>query len=241
MSSTETIIENSKNKKIKISPTYMIIFVFLILLFIFWGDIVIFFADLKWFDSIEKSSVFWFTFNAKLLSGLFLFLLSALVLGLNYFFMNKLKVHLPQKISADGVIHLPTSENSVVLSFMFIISVIISIFFFFDGISSYEVFVNFLYKQPFNLKEPLFGFDISFYVFSLPFFEFLLNKIFILFFASFLMCIYFYIFGRDLKTPPKNFNVTIPLKKHILIICAVIFVITALFFQTSKLDLLYLQ
>lgn len=239
MSSTETIIENSKNKKIKISPTYMIIFVFLILLFIFWGDIVIFFADLKWFDSIEKSSVFWFTFNAKLLSGLFLFLLSALVLGLNYFLMNKLKVHLPQKISADGVIHLPTSENSVVLSFMFVISAIISIFFFFDGISSYDVFVNFLYKQPFNLKEPLFGFDISFYVFSLPFFEFLLNKIFILFFATFLMCIYFYIFGRDLKTPPKNFNVTIPLKKHILIICAVIFVITALFFQTSKLDLLY--
>ena len=155
MSSIETISENIKNNPIKtnISPMAVITTILFILLFIFWGDIVVFFANLKWFDSVGKSSVFWFVFNAKLLSGLFLFLLSA--------------VHLPQKISADGVIHLPTSGNSVILSFLFIISTCISVFFFFDGISSYELFVDFLYRQPFDVKDPLFGLDTSFYIFSL--------------------------------------------------------------------------
>ena len=240
MSSIETISENIKNNpiKTKISPIVVITTILFILLFIFWGDIINFCANLKWFDSVGKSSVFWFVFNAKLLSGLFLLLLSVLILGLNYFFMNKLKVHLPQKISADGVIHLPSAGNSVALSLLFIISVCISVFFFFDGIYSYGVFADFLYKQPFNVKDPLFGFDVSFYVFSLPFFGTLLNKIFILLAIAFFMCIYFYIFGRDIKSPPKNFNVTRPLKIHILIICALIFIVTALLFQISKFSLL---
>ncbi len=230
-------IENN-DKKIKFSPLITIITILCILLFIFWRDIVIFFANLKWFDSVGKSSVFWFIFKSKLFSGLFLFFLSGIILGINYFFMNKFQVHLPQKISSDGVIHLPSSGNSVILGFLFIISACISVFFFFDGISSYEVFIDFLYRQPFNVKDPLFGLDTSFYIFSLPFFEFILNKLLILFSAIFLMCIYFYIFGRDIKSPPKNLNVVSPLKNHILIIVSVIFIITALSFQISKYNLL---
>ncbi|MCZ7396911.1 MAG: UPF0182 family protein, partial [Candidatus Methanoperedens sp.] len=55
---------------------------------------------------------------------------------------------------------------------------IISLLFGIFASLKWDIVLRYLNQVPFNLHDPIFGHDISFYVFSLPFYNFLLNSLF---------------------------------------------------------------
>jgi len=78
----------------------------------------------------------------------------------------------------DGVVTLRQSPlaaligpRSITITF-FLLSLVVGFFFTFTVSGSWIVLQKFLHPTPFNVSDPVFGLDVSFYVFKLPFYTF---------------------------------------------------------------------
>ena len=131
-----------------------ILIVPLIFIFIFsLAKILPLITDYWWFDALGFSQIFLISLKAKLL----LFIITAL-----FFFIF-------------AIINLAISKSKIPFKFKILVVLFIS---FFVGLANYKkwfVVLQYLKQVPFNLKDPIFLKDVSFYVFSLPFILFVLK------------------------------------------------------------------
>ncbi|MCP3682485.1 MAG: UPF0182 family protein [bacterium] len=129
--------------------------IFIILaIFIFLSQMAIIYTDYAWFDAIGFSQIFLISLKSKI----FLFLAAAAAFfvfaGLNLFLASKL-----------------TKEKSFIsakfrLTILIVLSLIIGL-----GISSQWFTVQqYLNQVPFDVVDPIFAKDVSFYIFTLPFY-----------------------------------------------------------------------
>jgi hypothetical protein len=108
-------------------------------------------TDYWWFDALGASQIFMISLKAKVL----LFILSASVF-LAFALIN---------------LRISSKSNESKISFKLKFMVVMGISFFVGLASSAKWFVvlQYLNQVPFNLQDPIFAKDVSFYVFSLPF------------------------------------------------------------------------
>jgi uncharacterized membrane protein (UPF0182 family) len=130
------------------------------ILFILSSRLVDFFTDYFWFDEVGYLGVFFTVLKTKIMLG-------AVAFALFFAFMYiNIRVAL---------------KNTNGLKFLLIYSgaiLIISLLFGLYASLKWDIVLSYLNQVPFNLHDPIFGQDISFYVFSLPFYNFLLNSLF---------------------------------------------------------------
>lgn len=219
---TDDKADMEKKKKLNFFSIFFLIFIFLI----FFKELVAFFINAQWFESLGFSSVFWFNFNSKFICGFSLLLIWLIFCSINTFIILKLKKFIPQVI-VSGVIELPKISN-LSLSFLYLILVILSVVFFIDGFYFYEIVLDFIYRTPFNQTDPVFSKDLSFYVFVLPFYEYCVSRIFWMFVSLLCLTAGFYIFARGFRYIPTNFNLPNLLKRHVLILLSVAIITFAL-------------
>lgn len=137
------------------------ILIFLVfILFILSFNLVDLFTDYFWFDEVGYLGVFFTVLKTKIMLGAVAFAMFFAFMYINI--MVALK-------------------NTSSLKFLLIYSgaiLIISLFFGLYASLKWDIVLRYLNQVPFNLHDPIFGHDISFYVFSLPFYNFLLNSLF---------------------------------------------------------------
>jgi len=128
-----------------IAITLLVIFILSI------SGIVRLITDYWWFDALGASQIFMISLKAKVL----LFILSASVF-LAFALIN---------------LRISSKSNESKISFKLKFMVVMGISFFVGLASSAKWFVvlQYLNQVPFNLQDPIFAKDVSFYVFSLPF------------------------------------------------------------------------
>ncbi len=130
------------------------------ILFILSSKLVDLFTDYLWFDEVGYLGVFFTVLKTKIMLG-------AVAFALLFAFMYiNIRVAL---------------KNTSGLKFLLIYSgaiLIISLLFGIFASLKWDIVLRYLNQVPFNLQDPIFGHDISFYVFSLPFYNFLLNSLF---------------------------------------------------------------
>jgi len=129
------------------------IFLFIVILFVFSiTGIVSLYTDYLWFFTLGFQEIFTISLFAKILffiaAALFFFLFAAI----NLWIASKFQVSK--------------------LSFKISISIIalLSLFQGLSASSAWLTFLQYINQAPFNLQDPIFGKDVAFYVFSLPFF-----------------------------------------------------------------------
>ena len=137
------------------------ILIFLVfILFLLSSKIVDLFTEYFWFDEVGYLSVYLTVLKTRIMLG-------AVAFALFFAFMYiNIRVAL---------------KNTRSLGFLLIYSgaiLIISLLFGIYASLKWDIVLSYLNQVPFNLHDPIFGQDISFYVFSLPFFNFLLNGLF---------------------------------------------------------------
>ncbi|MBU4454700.1 MAG: UPF0182 family protein, partial [Euryarchaeota archaeon] len=118
------------------------------------------FTEYFWFDEVGYLGVFFTVIKTRIMLG-------AVAFALFFAFMY-INIRLALK-------------NTRSLGFLLIYSGAILIFSLLFGLYAslkWDIVLRYLNQVPFNLHDPIFGQDISFYVFSLPFFNFLLNGLF---------------------------------------------------------------
>ena len=138
-----------------------------------------------WFQNLQFSSVFLTVLISKILIGLAAALVFLLVVGINYY-VARLYVKKAHPINGEragiAIEGLPISERGVswaIGAFVIIVALMIGS----AASTKWSMILRYIHPKSFGISDPIFGQDVAFYVFSLPFYLFLKNWImgFILF------------------------------------------------------------
>jgi len=154
---------------------FLFIFIFVVL-----GSVLLagtnFYLDLLWFKDLNFTQVFWTQYltswGLRLGAWLFLFV---------FFFVNLILTRryilsfpnliLRERLMASGFMHFLTPRRLVI--YFLVASAVLG--YVLSGYAGgyWMEFLRFFNHVPFNLSDPIFGTDVAFYVFKLPFYRFI--------------------------------------------------------------------
>jgi len=145
------------------------------------------YPDWLWFENIGFSPVFWTMLLGKFGFGLMVWLLLVLIIGVNIFVANRLN----PRVGTGGAFKIADEYVSQFGLSPAMLKTLVSAFFLFlpfyiasKGSAQWDLLLRYLYQQPFGSTDPIFSRDISFYLFSMPFYIFLQNGLLILFIVA---------------------------------------------------------
>ncbi|HYK88383.1 MAG TPA: UPF0182 family protein [Acidobacteriota bacterium] len=128
--------------------------------------------DLLWFQELGKTTVFTTTLYAKSVVGCSTLLLTFLFFYLNLWLANRgaglIQIGIP---TPTGQITAYTFSRESVRRAGAILSFVGALFFALKESDSWEIVWRWIHQVAFNVKDPVFGRDVSFYFFDLPFWE----------------------------------------------------------------------
>ncbi len=128
--------------------------------------LVSYYTDWLWFRSLEYDSVFWRMVRARFGSGMIFGAIAAVVVGVNLWIAGRVTRH---ALQLDGVpAGVLQSRKTYVLIAAVLVFILGNI-----GASQWPVLLRYIYEQPFGAADPIFNREVGFYVFLLPFYDFL--------------------------------------------------------------------
>ncbi len=143
----------------------------LFVVFILSTNIVGFATDWWWFSEVGYSQIFLKSLGVKIALALAVGGFAAIFLLLNFSLAIRSKIPwvatLPEALIGRSV----SLGNRIVKKLIVVLSVILGLFFGLVAAGSWQEVLKFISGTAFGLADPVFNKDISFYVFSLPFFQ----------------------------------------------------------------------
>ncbi|MFO7310697.1 MAG: UPF0182 family protein [Bacillota bacterium] len=98
---------------------------------------------------------------------------------------------------------------------------------------------RFWHKTPFGIADPLFGRDVSFYVFELPFYRLVHGSLAGILFLAALLVLLVYLLARAVEWRGKHVFLDESSRRHLVVLAAVLVVLKALDYRLSLYDLLF--
>jgi uncharacterized membrane protein (UPF0182 family) len=210
--------------------------------------------DWLWFENLQYSSVFWTMLLSKFGFGGAVWLVFIIILFLNLYAANRLSQGSGPRMAftADGgyLAKLGLSGKSSSLLFiavMLLISLVIAS----KGSYQWDMFLRYVFQQPFGNTDPIFSNDIGFYVFSLPFYLFIQNGLLVLFILVGLLTMGWYLKegalqvigdfaqadGRPISVP--KVTIALKAKKHLIFLAGIVVLLLAWGYHLKIYKLLY--
>ncbi|HQI17672.1 MAG TPA: UPF0182 family protein, partial [Bacillota bacterium] len=226
-----------------------ILLVIIVLVIAFFSNIAEYLINYQWFSKIGYQEVFF----KKLFTQMQFFIPALVVLFfLFYLYLKSINAH---SIRHSGLV-LSSVEKRIRTKISIYgslgLALVFSLLFVFDIWYDFLIFIN---KTPFGLADPIFGKDIGYFVFSLPFFNKLYNFLLMIVFAfaaiTFLFNAYNFI---TTKVPDEKLNMDIrsfgnskdmyrnilgTASKQLMFLGGLFFLILAFGFYLRTFDLLY--
>jgi uncharacterized membrane protein (UPF0182 family) len=209
--------------KFEITTGKKIVLATLIALLVSLGIALHFYTEYLWFESLNLGSIFMAMLYYKVILFVIFFAFAFSILSLNYFALKRVSHELGESLK------LPFWVNILLA---LIVALIFS--------CMWLQYVYFTNSVDFNLRDPIFGLDVSFYVFKLPFIQTVLFFFLALLLLTISITVAYYAFVfRDIKSfdelkerIPKSGYV------HISMLLAGIFIFIAVYFYFARFDLL---
>jgi uncharacterized protein len=147
-------------------------------LFLSLNWIVTTYTEWLWFGELGYQNVWLTQWGVQIVSFLVFFVVAAVFLLANWHLARRIAsrtspVLIPQPLALRPVGWLITGL-ALFMAFMFASA----------GSSEWEGLLRFIYRVPFNLAEPIFARDVSFYIYELPVFQLIRNWIMFLLFVA---------------------------------------------------------
>jgi len=225
----------------------------IIVVLLLWAVVSIY-PDWLWFMNLDFWPVFWTMLLTKFVFGAVIWLLLILIVSVNLYVAKRLTsakgAGTGLKDEAGYFSQLGISANTLnilFVAFILIVSFIIAS----KGAAHWDMVLRYLYQEPFGHIDPIFDKDIGFYVFSLPFFNFIRDGLLLLIiFAGGLTVIWYLKDGAlqiigDLVQiegkPPTLPKIAISpkAKKHLIFLGGLIALLLAWGFHLKMYELLY--
>lgn len=205
----------------------------------FWANL---FVEALWFDQLNFSEVFWTTISAKFTIGLVFGLTALVIIGVNvylarYFASRLTELHLfneelselEQLFSASRVVDIVTVGG------VLLISGILGII----GLADWDGVLRYFNQTSFGSTDPIFGFDISFFVFSLPFWDFVRFWLLLAVAVSAIAVTLYYLYRGAVIIEERGMQIRSYARNHVCLLGTVIFLLMAWGYRLDMFKLLY--
>ncbi len=225
----------------------------LIAVLLLWSGVSIY-PDWLWFENLGFSPVFWTMLLSKFGFGLIIWVLLILIVSLNLYIASRLNPSrgsgLGIKAADDYIAQLGLSGRSL-NSLLMALILILSFYIASKGSYQWHLLLRYLHQQPFGSTDPIFNRDIGFYVFSLPFYMFARDGLFVLLVLSGLVTAGWYLKNGALQiegdlsqtpgAPPSlpKINVAPKAKQHLIFLGGIVVILLAWGFHLKIYELLY--
>ncbi|MEY3748399.1 MAG: hypothetical protein RLZZ449_293 [Actinomycetota bacterium] len=151
----------------------------IVLLFVSSRSIASWYVDVLWFGSVGKSDVYWtILFTKAGLAAVFSAVFAVLLVA-SMWLADRLRPSVvppsPEQRALDGYRQLGTRSQWV---FRIVVGLVLGLMVGLPAATQWDSWLQFRHSQPFGILDPLFGEDVSFYVFQLPFAGFVVNWLF---------------------------------------------------------------
>jgi len=217
--------------------------IFLVVIIV--GAIASIYIDLIWFKSVQYVTVFWKILLTKGIVMLFFaavfFVLSFINLSFARRFAPEFQVEISQDEFERPEIQLYKSLQNIQVNKKFVLwfSLIVALFMGFSEGSSWEKILIYLNRTSFGIADPIFNRDIGFYMFSLPFWEFVRNW---LSFALTLITVAvaaIYVIKKAVKYESKKLIIETPVKMHLSLLIGLILILKSWQYWLNTFKILY--
>ncbi|HQP31436.1 MAG TPA: UPF0182 family protein, partial [Deltaproteobacteria bacterium] len=197
-------------------------------------------TDWFWFQEVGYEQVFSVTLKSQILVGLVFGALFFLILAVNLFVAIRLTDGIPV-VYPDGVIPFPTQnlQSRPMKGLALGLSVVFALFAALQAAAQWDLFQRFVHSSPFGIDDPIFGRDIGFYVFKLPFFQQIHATLLTALVIAAMSAGFIYVARRALFIiPPKTVRLLPGARVHLLVLLAAVFLTSVLGFWIDQAELL---
>ncbi|MEA2086624.1 MAG: UPF0182 family protein [Candidatus Caldatribacteriota bacterium] len=217
----------------------------ILLVVIIVGAIASIYIDLIWFKSVQYVTVFWKILLTKGVVMLFFaaafFILSFINLSFARRFAPEFQVEISQDEFERPEIQLYKSLQNIQINKKFVLwfSLIIALFMGFSESSSWEKILIYLNRTSFGITDPVFNKDIGFYMFSLPFWEFIRNWLSFALTIITVVVAAIYIIKKAVKYEYKKLIIETPVKVHLSLLIGFILILKSWQYWLNAFKILY--
>ncbi|MBU1026886.1 MAG: UPF0182 family protein [Candidatus Margulisbacteria bacterium] len=236
----------------------------IIALFIFWfllQALVSIYPTILWFDNLGFASVFWTNLWARVLTGLAFGLVFLIIAGVNILVALRFAAAMPKRKTEHGpdlrkimkqlfgesggdgeemVNVTPIPFIASRLNWLWLVGIIVvSVFMGLSAVTQWQVVLKFLNATKFGIVDPIFGFDIGFYIFNLPLQTFAQGFVFSSFILSLIAVTWIYVFSNGISFSALTVNFAKGVKAHLAILISILVALFAWKLWLGELGILY--
>ncbi|MGK7906892.1 MAG: UPF0182 family protein [Synechococcus sp.] len=216
---------------------FSVVFIFLAIA-LFGRPLLHLLTQLWWFETVGFAPVFWTRAGWQVGLWCLAFILYFFGLGVNYRLAKSLTPmrDIPPPLGR----RLSRTEYGLVQLAMAVWMGVVALVAATLSVQSWETILKALNATPFQQTDPIFGLDISFYVFLLPFYEGLVQWLAALLICSLLLVLLIYALEGDIDLKRSwDSMVSRPARFHISLLLAALAILLSIFFWLQRYDLLY--
>lgn len=126
-----------------------------------------------WFGGVGFEAVFWRTVRAQLTAGLLFGTLAGLLVGINLMVARRFALQAPPvEVGEEGERALPWRRWLRSPVPYLAVGGVLVLLLAKIGANQWPLWLRYMHAQPFGVADPVFGQDVGFYVFALPFYRF---------------------------------------------------------------------
>lgn len=197
-------------------------------------------TDWFWFQEVGYEQVFTITLKSQIMAGFFFGALFFIILAANLFAALRLTEGIPV-VFPDGVIPFPTQniQSRSLKGIALGLPLVFALFAGMQGAAQWDLFQRFIKSTPFGINDPIFGRDIGFYIFKLPFLQQIHATLLTVLVISAMSAGFIYFARRALIIiPPRTVRLLPGARTHALILLAAFFLTAVLGFWIDLAALL---
>ena len=224
-----------ENKKSLIK--YLIYAVLLVVVFVL-PELVRLYTDWLWFEGVGFTKIFSTIIGTRLFLGFAVGLFTTTFIYANLRLAAKFTKDRPINVILLKKVSIPVGITTVADRLILPVSVIFGFFTGQAASAQWLTLLTYLNATSFNLKDPIFGQDMGFYFFTLPFFNAVLTFAWWVVLPSFVLTISFYFLKTAFWVDRSGFILDKNAGKHIFTFGALIFLLFAIGNILSRFNLL---
>ncbi len=217
----------------------LIFFGIIFLLFVFGSSLLGFYTEWLWFQSLGYASVFLRLLNFKFMLALVMGVVSGLIFYANGRVLFRLAHQTVSAGPRQFPFTIPVWLEEQLQRFLKPAAILIGILFGMAAAGQWENLQLFWNALPVGTKDPVFQQDISFYLFRLPFWEYLSGWFGGLWFLCLIAALGIIIVRFQFQYSDKGFSVQPWVKKYLAALLGVLFLYLAFYFYLSRYDMLF--
>ena len=193
--------------------------------------------NITWFSRLGYIKVFTTILWAKVALWLIFFVIFFLFAGANLLIaFRKGKIDKLQ-IQQAGMPEEINKKTGVILSVLTLL--VLALFMANSALKNWDIVLKFFHKTNFNLKDPVYSRDVSYYVFTLPFYLFLKTWALTSVILTALAVGFLYFLSGHVKAENNKYTFSSNAKKHILVLLVLVTLLIAWHYWLKRYQLLF--